>query len=127
MKMASNEDWFAKKLGQQNVPQQGRPNPTPAMPPSQQPLPPMPQFQQTAPPAPPSSFAVATCPDCGSGNYAGSNNNQARCFDCGYPVSQSGSKYGGLSTARIEGGIGEAMGNNKSNNYNPQGIIGRIQ
>ena len=128
--MSSNADWFAKKLGQQAVPQQGRPNPTPPMPPSQVPMAPMPQqFQQVNDPSRLAQSASQTqsCPDCGSGNYFAFQNTQARCYDCGYPISQSGSKYGSLSTARVEGGTSMAQGNNTTNNYNPQTIIGRIE
>ena len=129
--MSSNADWFAKKLGQQPAPQQGRPNPTPPMPPSQVPLAPMPQqFQQIQDPArlAQSASQVQSCPDCGSGNYMSPSATIAlRCYDCGYPISQSGSKYGSLSTARVDGGTSMAQGNNTTNNYNPQTIIGRIE
>jgi hypothetical protein len=122
--MSSNDDWFAKRLGQQT--QQGRTDITPPMPPSQQPMPMMPQTQPTIPQLP-SSTQMQLCPDCNSNNYLAGANSPARCFDCGYPISQQGSKYGALSTARVEGGVGESLGNAKGNNYNPQGIIGRIQ
>lgn len=128
--MTSNADWFAKKLAQQNPTPQVRQDVSPPMPPSQQPLPAMPQFQQPEDPAAkaPSSRMYDTCPDCNSANYMSPNDQiSKRCYDCGYPVAQSGSKYGGLSTARVEGAATQAMGNNTTNNWNPQGIIGRIQ
>jgi hypothetical protein len=53
-------------------------------------------------------------------------NATARCFDCGYPLEQSGSKYGQLAGAKVEGNAGQARGNDATNNWNPQGIIGRI-
>ena len=129
--MSSSADWFARKLqGAQPAVQQGRPETAPPMPSSQQPMAEMPQqFQQSNDPARLAQSASQTqsCPDCGSGNYFAVANAMARCYDCGYPIQQQGSKYGSLSTARVEGGTADALGNNTSNNYNPQGIIGRIQ
>lgn len=129
--MSTSADWFARKLqGAQPATQQGRADVAPPMPPSQQPLQPMPQqFQQSEDPSrlAQSASQTQTCPDCNSGNYFAVANAQARCYDCGYPIQQQGSKYGSLSTARVEGTTANALGNNTTNNYNPQGIIGRIQ
>lgn len=129
--MSTSADWFARKLqGATPAVQQGRPDVTPPMPATQQPLPPMPQqFQQVSDPTAKAQSAsqTATCPDCNSGNYFSFQNSQTRCYDCGYPIQQQGSKYGSLSGARVEGGTADALGNNSANNYNPQGIIGRIQ
>ena len=129
--MTNNADWFAKKLGTQTGPQQGRVDVTPPMPLSQQPMVPMPQqFQQSQDPArlAQSASQTQTCPDCASANYMSPSPTIAlRCYDCGYPIQQQGSKYGSLSTARVEGGVTGALGNSTENNYNPQGIIGRIQ
>lgn len=124
----SNADWFARKL-QGAQPAVPRTSIAPTVAPSQVPMAPMPQFQQPTNPArlAQSAAHVETCPDCGSGNYFAFQNSQARCYDCGYPISQQGSKYGSLSTARVEGGTTGALGNNTTNNWNPQGIIGRIQ
>jgi hypothetical protein len=49
-----------------------------------------------------------------------------RCYDCGYPISQSGSRYGSLTGAKVEGSAKSAIGNDVQSNWNPQGIIGRI-
>lgn len=125
----SNADWFARKLQGAQPTSTVRPTPAPMAPPSQLPMTPMPQqFQQTQDPARLAQSASLTerCPDCGSGNYFSVQNSQARCYDCGYPISQQGSKYGSLSTARVEGGVSSALGNNTVSNWNPQGIIGRI-
>jgi ribosomal protein S27AE len=123
----SNADWWSKKLGNPQPVQQGRPDPTPAMPPSQQPMTPMPAFQQTTPPQAPSARSTATCPDCGSGNYMAPTAQIApRCYDCGYPIQQSGSRFGGLAGAHVEGAAKQATGNDSTNNWNPQGIIGRV-
>jgi hypothetical protein len=121
----NNADWWAKKLGQPAVPQ-SRPDPTPTMPPSQQPMQPMPSFQQEQTKALPSSSQTASCPDCGSGNYFAIQNAAARCYDCGYPIQQSGSRYGNLAGAHVEGAAQQAIGNNATNNFNPQQIIGSI-
>jgi hypothetical protein len=126
----SNADWWAKQLGAQ--PQQQAPiaplrnNP---MPPSQQP---MTQFQPVQPQQPPASKArsasqTATCPECNGTNYMTVNNAAPRCYDCGYPISQSGSRYGSLTGAKVEGSAKGAIGNDVQSNWNPQGIIGRVE
>ena len=125
----NNASWWANKLAQQ-TPQvaQGRPNPTPPMPPTQQPMAPMPSFQQSPNPAERAASArqTATCPECGSGNYMAVQNAGARCYDCGYPIQQSGSRFGTLTGAHVDGAAKQATGNNIQSNWNPQQIIGRI-
>lgn len=127
----SNADWWAKKLNNQppQQPQVGRPDPTPRMPPSQQPMQVMPTFQQSQAQASEraqSARQTASCPECGSSNYMAVQNAAARCYDCGYPISQSGSRYGSLTGAHVEGSAKQSIGNDVTNNWNPQGIIGRI-
>jgi len=126
----SNSDWWAKKLGQQPQIPVGRPDPTPQMPPSQQPMAPMPGFQQSQPDLArlaPSSKSTASCPDCGSGNFMAPTAQIApRCYDCGYPIQQSGGRYGALAGAHVEGAAKQASGNDTTNNWNPQGIIGSV-
>lgn len=125
----NNADWWANRLAQQQpqVPQ-GRPSNIPPMPPSQQPMAPMPTFQPQAPSASraQSSQQTSTCPECGSANFMAVANAAPRCYDCGYPISQSGSRYGSLTGANVEGTAKASMGNNPTSNWNPQGIIGRI-
>jgi|LauGreDrversion4_2_1035121.scaffolds.fasta_scaffold120261_1 ribosomal protein S27E len=121
----SNADWWAQKLAQQNgqAPvQQGRPDSTPPMPPSQQPLQAMPSFQpQVAQTKAQSARLADTCPDCGSSNYmAASPQTSLRCYDCGYPVQQSGSRFGGLAGANVEGAAKQASGNS-AGSWNPAG------
>lgn len=122
----SNADWWAKQLG--TTPQQpaARPDNMPT-PPSQQPM------TQYTPPQPtqpglrlPSSSQVNSCPECGSVNYMAVQNAAPRCYDCGYPISQSGSRYGALTGAKVEGNVKGAIGNDTANNWNPQQVIGRI-
>ena len=74
-----------------------------------------------------SAKQIQTCPDCGSTNYMSVANAAPRCYDCGYPLSQSGSKFGSLTGAKIEGNVRQSLGNDTQNNYNPQNIIGRIE
>jgi ribosomal protein S27AE len=122
----NNADWWAKKLGQPQAPQ-SRPDPSPIMPPSQQPMAQMPAFQQPQTVKAQSASQTATCPDCGSGNYMAPTPQIAlRCYDCGYPIQQSGSRFGGLAGAHVEGAAKAATGNDTTNNYNPQQIIGTI-
>jgi hypothetical protein len=110
-------NWWAGKLnGQPGVP---TPPPSPA--PMPGPYNPVPQPQIPT--------QAGRCPSCGSGNYGSSMlapEAKARCYDCGYPVVQSGS---GMGT-----GVGQATGGpavparqiNTANNFNPQTIIGHI-
>jgi len=121
----SNSDWYAKKLGNQ-VPQQSSQQLPSLIPPSQKPMAPMPSFQPQAQRGLPSSSQTATCPDCGSSNYMAVQNTKARCLDCGYPIEQSGSRYGSLAGSSVQGSAKQAIGNNLQSNYNPQEIIGRI-
>jgi hypothetical protein len=117
-------DWWAKKL-QGQVPQP-RQDSSPPMPPSQQPMTPY-----VAPQPQPnlrigSANQTLSCPECGSKNYMAVANAAPRCYDCGYPISQSGSRYGALTGANVEGPTKVANGNDVQSNWNPQGIIGRI-
>ena len=125
----SNADWWAKKLQQQQPP--APPARTQDIPrsPSQTPMTPMPQIQQQRDPAERAMSARQTdrCPDCYSTNYMAVSNAAPRCYDCGYPLQQSGSRYGALTGAHVEGDTKFARGNDATNNYNPQNIIGRIE
>lgn len=124
----NNADWWASKLNNQApAPQQGRPINLPAMPPSQVPMQQMPTFQQQPQVKAQSAKLTSTCPDCGSGNYMGATPQSAeRCFECGYPIQQSGSRYGSLAGANVQGSVTAARGNDSTNNFNPQGIIGTV-
>ena len=123
--MSSNADWFAKKLGQQ--PQQPQ-TPTPAY------AAPQPatyvQPQQTQyPPSQQATPQALRCPGCGSGNYGGATpESRKRCYDCGYPIQQSGSGVG----KGIVGSGGQASGpatpavQVQTGGWNPTTIIGHI-
>jgi len=89
----STSDWFAKRLNQPQQPQQ-QPNINlpqyVAPPPATYVQPQQPQYppsQQATPQAP-------RCPGCGSNNYGGAQGSRPRCYDCGYPIQQSGSGLG---------------------------------
>ena len=73
-----------------------------------------------------SAKQTANCPECYSTNYMAVANAAPRCYDCGYPIQQSGSRYGSLAGAHVEGNAKSAKGNDVTSNWNPQGIIGRI-
>lgn len=122
----SNADWWAKNLGvKPQQPQQSVP-----MPPSQQPMtpytPPAPQPQVSASKAM-SAKQTDMCPNCGSDNFMTHDPKfEKRCYDCGYPREQSGSRFGSLTGAKVEGSAKAARGNDVANNWNPTQIVGRI-
>ena len=122
----SNADWWAKQLGTQPAQTVARPADNP-MPPSQQP---MTQYSQPQPQAPASraqsASQTASCPECGGTNYMAVQNAAPRCYDCGYPITQAGSRYGSLTGAKVEGSVKQSAGNDTQSNWNPKGIIGRI-
>lgn len=82
--------------------------------------------QQMAPTKAQSAMQNTPCPECFGNNYMTVNNAAPRCYDCGYPIVQAGSGMGSLQGARVEGATQAATGNNATNNYNPQEIIGHI-
>ena len=124
----SNADWWAKQLGTQPAAPQQQPRPADvSMPPSQQPMTPFVPPQPTAPTLRLGSAGqTQTCPDCGGNNYMSVANAKPRCYDCGYPIEQSGSRFGALTGAKVEGNTKSSIGNDSTSNWNPQGIIGRI-
>lgn len=112
-------DWWAKKL---NAPA-----------PQAQPVQPQPVYQQpqrvSTPPVQQTVPITERCPGCGSGNYGGATPEaRKRCYDCGYPLQQSGSGMGtGISTGQPAAGpTTPAKQVSTANNFNPQGIIGHI-
>lgn len=119
----SNADWWAKQLNIQAAP---KPADIP-MPPSQQPMARLPMQQPQVPVTKAQSAnQTQSCPECGSNNYMSVNGATHRCYDCGYPLQQAGSKYGSLTGAHVDGPAKTARGNDVQSNWNPQGIIGRI-
>ena len=117
-----SNSWWANKLGAQAPAQQSRP---PVMPPSAAPMTPYqpPVQQQTNLPA--SSRVAARCPNCGSGNYGGNTpESRARCYDCGYPLQQSGSGVPGVRVP-TEGPV-QAAKQVGTGGFNPGQIVDRI-
>lgn len=122
----NSADWWAKQLGTQ-VPQAQPRQETIPMPPSQKPMTSTPPSTPQMPSKARSTMQIQSCPDCGSSNYMSPQPNIAlRCYDCGYPIQQSGSKFGSLTGAQVQGQTQAARGNDTTNNYNPQHIIGRV-
>lgn len=115
----SSADWWAKQLGAQPQAPVQRPANNP-MPPTQQPMTPyVPPQQQTQKTAAQSAAQTQSCPECGGNNYMSPSQTIAlRCYDCGYPISQSGSRYGALTGAKVEGAAKGAIGNT-TGGFNP--------
>ena len=122
--MTSN--WWANKLGTTPAPTE-----QPQYQPQQQSTPPTYQPPAYQPPElqerrmPQSAKVSEACPSCGSGNYGKmSPEHKARCYDCGYPVTQSGSGVGGIG--------GQGQGPTRpatqvpTGGWNPTTIIGKL-
>jgi hypothetical protein len=127
-----SNNWWATKLGttpqqpqyqQPTAPQYVAPQPAQYAAPQQPQYPPQ---QQMTPQAP-------RCPGCGSGNYGSLNDAargmqaSARCYDCGYPLQQSGSGLGkGIMGQGGGGGAATPAKQVATGGYNPGTIIGHI-
>lgn len=125
--MATN--WFVGKLGA-STPPQTPVTPTPmTAPPTIPPFTPPTQQPEQEPRLPQSAKQSAYCPECRSSNYGSpAPEIKARCYDCGYPVVQSGSGLGtGISGGQASGPAQPARQISTANNFNPQTIIGRIE
>ena len=114
----TNSDWWAKQLGAQPAPVQ-QPRQDIPMPASQQPMtryaptPMQPDVTKAQ-----SANQSIPCPECGGGNYMSPRQDIApRCVDCGYPIMQSGSRYGALTGAKVEGNAKGAIGNSTSSGF----------
>lgn len=125
-----SNNWWANKLGQQTT---SRPADLPPMPPSQQPM------TTYTPPArpqslPKSSTTSSQCPGCHGSNYAKIGEQVTingsvptfRCYDCGYPLIQTGSSLGGASSAPRQGGTTPAK-QVETGGWNPTTIIGKVE
>lgn len=67
------------------------------------------------------------CPGCMSGNYfAPTGTNMKRCYDCGYPIIQSGTGAG-MPGGASAGPTKPAIQPTSGNNFNPSVIVGRIE
>lgn len=84
---------------------------------------------QSSYPVQPTALPVADrCPGCGSGNYGGADpNSRKRCYDCGYPITQSGSGMGkGITSGPQASGPVQPSKQVQPGGFNPQTIIGRL-
>lgn len=118
----SNQNWWAQKLGgQPSAPVFQPPAPNTVQRPAQ--VPPM----QNTPPvvAPP---MAETCPNCRSSNYGGTAETRKRCYDCGYPIMQSGSGMGrGIVSGQQTAGAPQPARQVANGGWNPTTIIGKIE
>lgn len=121
----SNADWFARKLNVPPAPQQQAPQPTYI---PQQPQAPYQVQQPSYPVATPAVPMGERCPGCGSGNYGGATPEaRKRCYDCGYPITQSGSGMGkGITGGPQASGPAQPAKQVQAGGFNPQTIIGHI-
>jgi hypothetical protein len=121
----SNADWFARKLSTPQPQQQAGPQPT-YVPQVQNPMPNV--GQPSYPSATPAVPRGDRCPGCGSGNYGGATPEaRKRCYDCGYPITQSGSGMGkGITSGAQAGGPTQAATQVPTGGWNPTTIIGHI-
>lgn len=102
--------WWERRLNQPHAPSQSAPQ-------QYAPLAPLPTPK---PPVSPEDL----CPDCGSENYLAATKLTAkRCYDCGYPVVQSGT---GLSSGRTDGTTKKAA-QVQTGGYSPGVIVGRVE
>lgn len=119
----SNNSWWANKLSGQ-APQPRQDN-MPPMPPSQQPMSPAPQSYPRQPNLPPSSSQTSSCPECRSTNYGSVEGAKPRCYECGYPIRQSGSGMGKGISVPMEGPTQAAV-QIPTGGWNPTTIIGKL-
>lgn len=115
--------WWADKLGQAVPPRSSN---IPPAPPSQQPMSAMPlPVQNPQPNLPPSSVNASFCPDCRSKNYGSFDGAKPRCYDCGYPIRQTGSGLGKGISVPMEGPTKAAV-QVPTGGWNPGTIIGKL-
>jgi len=124
----SNADWYARKLGQPS---------RPSLPPSA-PVQPTTYIHQPGNPNVPVSYdpnadqlvtraqsakQTERCPGCNSGNYmAPTGTNLKRCYDCGFPLVQSGTGTGVPTDGTVTPAKQPAVGSG----FNPKVIVDRI-
>lgn len=124
-------DWWSRKLGGGST----TPSTPPTQPPSQVPYQPYPQAQNPQVSYDPQRDTLVTkavsardtsrCPECGSGNYmAPQGTNRMRCYDCGYPLVQSGS--GGGLPSDSSGPATPSRQTSQGSGFRPDVIVDRI-
>lgn len=139
-----SNSWWADKLGNQQTPAQrpatpatspAAPNtvqqyptytPNQGYPPINQPPTYNPELAGRTMPS--SAMSPERCPNCSSGNYGkmpGVPEAKARCYDCGYPLTQSGTGMPGVRVP-TNGNTEAAKQISTQNNFNPGTIVDRI-
>ena len=129
----SNSNWWANKLGTPGVMPDTPPTNMPARdvyrPPQQSPNVQVsydPQQDQLVSKAQ-SARDAERCPGCMSGNYmAPVGTQRKRCYDCGYPIVQSGTGAGGTGSSS-SGPTIAAKQPNQGGGFNPTTIVGRLE
>ncbi len=113
-------NWWANRLAGASGPPPAVPQRDKAAPPPAQQQPIQPHYQR--PPA--SSLAQEHCPSCGSGNYMAAPGSQyKRCYDCGHPISQSGTGVGSTSADAPAKRATQVPGGG----FNPTQIVGKVE
>lgn len=130
----NSNSWWANKLGTQAPAQRPAAPQQPQAPQQSQPQQNYPAqgYQQPAPNPelegrrlPQSASSADRCPNCASGNYGRTTpESRARCYDCGYPIQQSGSGVPGVRVP-TEGPVQAAKQVN-TGGFNPNTIVDRI-
>lgn len=117
--MSSN--WWANKMGTTPAPRQDIPSVPMQQPAYQQPQMPQAQQPQMRP------VQLDRCPGCGSSNYGGATpESRKRCYDCGYPIQQSGTGMGKGISVPMEGPTQAAV-QVETGGWNPTTIIGKLE
>ena len=118
-------NWWANKLGTTPAAPTQQPvyapqsTPPTYQPPAYQP----PELQERR--LPQSAKVAQSCPGCGSGNYGQTSpEHKARCYDCGYPLTQAGSGVSGVGS-QSQGPTRPAP-QVPTGGFNPTTIIGHI-
>lgn len=134
----SNADWYARRL---NAPKPNQPTTPPTRPSDPVPYarPQAPGIQQPNVQASydPATDQVVTraqssrnserCPECMSGNYmAPTGTQRKRCYDCGYPIQQSGSGIIATGGSSSGGAATPAKQPAMGNGFQPTTIVDRI-
>lgn len=132
----NSSSWWDKKLGNPAPRVAPQPNYQPPVQPANYPMQPQYQAPYTAQTPengqggyrmPASATSTSRCPNCGSGNYGGATPEaRPRCYDCGYPITQSGSGIPGIGGAPAAGGPVQAAKQVSTGGWNPSTIVGRI-
>lgn len=132
--MTNSSNWWANKLAGKGAAPQAMPptGPAPSIP--YTPPPQQPNVQISYDPTQDQTTVRAVsarkddrCPNCASGNYfAPQGTQRMRCYDCGYPITQSGSGVGPVGGSSSSGPAIPAKQPSQSGGFNPGTIVDRI-